>query len=129
MSTSIERFFGYRMICTKEAKCENETTGINYKKFDKYKFLHDKEEHLKNHPEDKTKFKDLETLGFRWIEDINIFNETNYFTLIVDGMNGKYVWLIYVEKFKWDEYCLEDEDDNLNEKLKSCPVPKILMKK
>ena len=60
---------------------------------------HNKEEHLKKYPEYVVKFKELETLGFRWIEDVDIFNENNYFTLIVDGMNGNYVWLVYVEKF------------------------------
>lgn len=110
MSVSIERYIGYFMDCTSESMKSDYSHNYEFK-YSAKRNLHE------------SQLKELENLGFRFIDCIDESHK-DYITLIVDGMNGNYVYLAYIES-RYDEfYNLSDESDKIiNKSLSKTPIP------
>lgn len=115
MSIDTYKVLGYRMDCTEEMfhsslKCaemmqENGCYGWD-------EFIET----------DAEKAKKLEKLGFIPFVDAceEMKSNNNYITYLVDGICSSSAWLVYVEKMQYSD---GEEDEFLNNKLSTIPVP------
>lgn len=126
MSVSAENYFGYRMDCTEDSYILN-TNFIDFERLAKFEFNYEKYQCFKDYSEYTFLFKELESLGFVLEQDIGE-DMSDFITLITDGLNANYVWLIYVKSVNYEFYNF-NEDKAKNEVLKQFPVPEDIQQK
>lgn len=125
MSYSAENYFGYRMDCTKDSYILG-TKDIDFERLDKFEFTYEKHQCFRNCSEYTFLFKELESLGFVLEKDISE-DMRDFITLITDGLNANYVWLVYVKTVNYESNYF---DENIkNELLKQYPIPEDIQKK
>ena len=109
MSISLIEIKGYRMDCTKET-IKNEC--LDFDSYEQYFDDYFKNEYLQKHPEDTWKFQKLKELNFVLYDNIDFYKEKfGFFTFIQDGKDGRYSWLVYIEKGKRTRILENIEED------------------
>lgn len=114
------------MDCTEDSYILN-TNFIDFERLAKFEFNYEKYQHFKDYSEYTFLFKELESLGFVLEQDTSD-DMSDFITLITDGLNANYVWLIYVKTVNYDFYDFT-EDEAKNEVLKQLPVPEDVQQK
>lgn len=115
MSIDTYKVLGYRMDCTEEMYHSSLKCVEQMKEYGCYGW----DEFIEA---DAEKAKRLEKLGFIPFTDAReVMNDkNNYITFLDDGICSSSAWLVYAEKMTYSD---GEEDDFLNSKLASMPVP------
>lgn len=98
MSVAVERYIGYFLDVTSQAKTNGTLDWDRLDAFESPKF------------EKNPAYKQLQALGF--VGGQHDVKQNNTIFLLQDGMNGLYAYLVYMEDHVWDDMNVYEKEDS-----------------